>query len=709
MFLSMKFKQKILSVILFIIVLVMAASTLVVSYLIYRQNVSATRSSIEVAAGNVKTRLSEIQTDLIDKTRQMIGIFKVGDNTKFIVEFKDKFDLGMTETSFLELANALFATSSSSDIQVMAIYDVNNELVAFSEKLDNGSRNVGFYYINPEKAFNHTVVQTGDDLKKSKWETSSSLESLASPIQKTGVSQKDVQASLKGIGKYLTLDISIPVMVKDYNKETEQMEPKPFGTIVLSKYLDKEFALQIKKLTGMEINIFAGDQLAAGSLDEYQALEKTGLAASAGPGWTFTGQDPVMATIEIDGKRYLQGGLPVFSTGGLSGAVTVLSSTETIMDNTLQVVYVLVIVYLCCLVLTIPFALFVSGSMVKSIIRVTESLKDVAEGEGDLTKRIEVKSGDEIGELSHWFNLFIEKLQKMIQDIARSSEVLSRSAEETSGQAGQISETALKMSGVTEDVAGSTSEMSDNISSISKLIGDTSDNLGIIASASEEMTATINEIAKNAENARGMSAETNQKISSASDKVNQLGQDAKRIDAFTESINEISEQTNLLALNATIEAARAGEAGKGFAVVAGEIKDLATQTAEATQDIKEQIDRIRTSTDSTVSEMSTISTAFKEMNDVVNEIASAIEEQSVTTKEISGNTASMAEGIGNVDQTMSQFDALTTEIKNEMKTVNEASSDMSERCSSINADAGDMKQQTNSLDEMIHKFKFDES
>ena len=235
-------------------------------------------------------------------------------------------------------------------------------------------------------------------------------------------------------------------------------------------------------------------------------------------------------------------------------------------------------------------------------------------------------------------------------------------------------------------------------------MGKASDNLDIVASSTEEMTATINEIAKNAETARVMSVETGQKIEEASLHVNQLGKDAKQIDTFTESINEISEQTNLLALNATIEAARAGEAGKGFAVVAGEIKELARQTAAATKDIKGKIDNIRNSTNITVDEMTSISKAFRDMNEVVNEIASAIEEQSATTKEIADNTTTVAGGISDVNMSISQFDNLTTDISEDMKKVNKASTRMSENCSNINSDAEKMHQQTDKLDSLINKF-----
>lgn len=703
-FSAFKLKQKILSVILLAVAMVMVVSSLVVSYVIYNQNMAATNANIVVAVDNIKNKISEIQEDLLKKTDQMNGVFKVAENVKFIVEYKEKYDLGMTETSFLDLANALFATAAANDIHKMALYDDKGELIVFSEKKDQGPRLVGYYYINPRKAFNHTRLNDNDDLKKSKWQTDEVIKDLEYPRERQDLSSTAVTKTLKKHKDRLSLDMTVPVMVEDYNKETEKMEPRLFGFILLSKYLEKPFVSQMAKLTGMNVNVFAGDKLAAGDLEGYTAFATDGFDKTVDASWTLHGQAPLLNTLGVGDKTYLQGILPVYSNGTFNGALTVLTSTQLLVENTLQVVYVLVIVYLCCIVLIVPFALLVSGTIVKSILRVTESLKDVAQGEGDLTKRIDIKSKDEIGELSQWFNLFIEKLQAMILDISKSSQALSRSAKVTQEQSGQISDSAREMSKVTKAVTASTSEMSSSISSISGVVGQASDNLGLVASATEEMTATINEIAKNAETARGMSVDTGQKIKNASLHIDQLGKDAREIDAFTESINEISEQTNLLALNATIEAARAGEAGKGFAVVAGEIKELARQTAVATQDIKVKIDNIRNSTDMTVNEMTSISRAFGDMNEVVNEIAAAIEEQSATTKEIADNAATVAEGISEVDMSISQFDALTTDISEDMKKVNDASIRMSENCSNINQDAEKTNQQTDKLDDLIHKF-----
>ncbi|MBW1893775.1 MAG: methyl-accepting chemotaxis protein, partial [Deltaproteobacteria bacterium] len=230
-------------------------------------------------------------------------------------------------------------------------------------------------------------------------------------------------------------------------------------------------------------------------------------------------------------------------------------------------------------------------------------IRDVAEGEGDLTKRLEVLSTDEVGDLSMWFNNFIDNLQGMIKKIMGYADLLGSSSKELTDLSGLMTNGANQMSAKSNAVATAANEMNANMDSVAAAMEEASTNTGMVATAAEQMTATINEIAQNSEKAATISSEAVAQAKNASNRVEELGVAAQEIGKVTEAITEISEQTNLLALNATIEAARAGDAGKGFAVVANEIKELARQTAEATRDIKEKIAGIQSTTEATVSDI----------------------------------------------------------------------------------------------------------
>ena len=252
------------------------------------------------------------------------------------------------------------------------------------------------------------------------------------------------------------------------------------------------------------------------------------------------------------------------------------------------------------------------------------------------------------------------------RSLTATSTELALAAEDMTGGAEQSAARA-------DTVAAATEEMSANMGTVTMASEQAAQNVNVMATAMEEMSAAIQEIAENTERANAMTGEAVNYAKSSSEKVNHLGIAAREISKVTEVITEISEQTNLLALNATIEAARAGEAGKGFAVVANEIKELAKQTADATGEIKNKIESIQSSTDETVTEITEISTVIDGVNDIVSTIASAVEEQSVTANDISGNVNDAANGISEVNENVSQASMVAGEIARDIVDVSQVS------------------------------------
>ncbi|MBI9090994.1 MAG: methyl-accepting chemotaxis protein, partial [Desulfobacterium sp.] len=345
------------------------------------------------------------------------------------------------------------------------------------------------------------------------------------------------------------------------------------------------------------------------------------------------------------------------------------------------------------IVLSLTTGYFViSKGVVGPIRKMIHMLRDIAEGEGDLTQRIDSSSGDETQELADWFNLFIENVQSMITDIKGDSEKLTDSSHLLAGISDQMNEASEGTAARANTVAAASEEMSANMTSVAAAMEEASTNIGIVASASEEMTATISEIASNAENARGITDNAVSQTSNATDRVNELGTAAKEIGKVVETITDISDQVNLLALNATIEAARAGEAGKGFAVVANEIKELANQTSAATGEIKSRVQDIQDSTQDTVTEISTIAKVVAEIDAIVSTIATAVEEQSVTTREIAENVSQASLGIGEVNENVSQASMAAGDVSQEISAVTVSSSEMTNSSAQVKLNAQDLSE-----------------
>jgi len=281
----------------------------------------------------------------------------------------------------------------------------------------------------------------------------------------------------------------------------------------------------------------------------------------------------------------------------------------------------------------------VAAYMGRSISAATSAVLSKAEAiaSGDLTgEEVKVSSKDELGDLATAMNKMQANLVKMIVAVAENAQQVANASEE--------------FSAVSQQITSNSEETTAQANVVSTATDQVNRNLQTVATGAEEMSSTIADIAKNATESARISGEAVKTAETTNATVSKLGVSSAEIGQVIKVITSIAQQTNLLALNATIEAARAGEAGKGFAVVANEVKELAKQTAKATEDISQKIAAIQNDTKGAVDAIATIGAVINQISDISSTIATAVEEQSATTNEMSRNVTEAAKGSTEITQ-----------------------------------------------------------
>ena len=315
---------------------------------------------------------------------------------------------------------------------------------------------------------------------------------------------------------------------------------------------------------------------------------------------------------------------------------------------------------------------------------VIEPLKQVVEvahrvATGDLTRRIRSQGEDEVGLASRALNQAFDHMADTIKTISENSGSLKGASEE--------------MTAVSQQMAASAEETSAQATVVSASAEQVSRNVETVATGVEEMTASIREIADSAHDAAKVATEAVNVAETTTSTITKLDESSAKISDVTRVITSISEQTNLLALNATIEAARAGEAGKGFAVVANEVKELARETASATEEIGKRVEAIQGDTESAVAAIGQIGTIVKQIYEIQNTIASAVEEQTATTNEIGRSVTEVAMGSSDIASTISG--------------VATATQDTASGASSTQRAARELAVMATDLQQLVERFRFE--
>jgi methyl-accepting chemotaxis protein len=328
------------------------------------------------------------------------------------------------------------------------------------------------------------------------------------------------------------------------------------------------------------------------------------------------------------------------------------------------------------LALGLVVALLIARSITAATMRMVTMIQELASNNLTVDDLV-IASQDEIGQAGAALNQMKNNLHSVIQSIAETAQHVASASEELSSTSQQISANSEETSAQVNVVNEATKQVSQNLQSVS--------------TGSEEMTSTIQSIAGNAHEAATVAGKAVETAQAANATVAKLGDSSAEIGEVIKVITSIAQQTNLLALNATIEAARAGEAGKGFAVVANEVKELAKQTAKATEDISQKITAIQQDTKGAVDAIGSITGVITQVNEISGTIATAVEEQSATTNEMTRNVADAAKG--------------ATEISHNIEGVAQAAQGTSNSAQESQKAANELAQMAEQLRGLVGRFK----
>ena len=470
------------------------------------------------------------------------------------------------------------------------------------------------------------------------------------------------------------------------------------------------FVDDIKALLGVECTFFQGDTRVSTTVPKPDGSRAVGtrmdnpavLAHVLAQGETFLGANKIL------GQDYTTAYAPLKGPDGATVGMCFVGKSQAYIARAYQglMAGILMTVLFFLVVITLASRPVLKG-ITDPLTVALGHLEEVAEG--NLSRDLhpdELQRQDEIGAMARGLQKTILSLRQAFRDVGQGVQAVAASSTELTILAEQIAGNTAGTARRASKVSAAAVDMSAQTSAGAIGMEEATTTLSMISEASGQMTSTIGEIASTSAKARRITEHAHQQADTVAALMVQLGQAAHAVGKVTETITAISSQTNLLALNATIEAARAGTAGKGFAVVAGEIKALARQTAEATEDIKGRVSSIQTSAREATSEVSGIASVIREVNDLVATIASAIEEQSIVAMDVASNLTMASDGVRGANEKIALTSAGTHTIAHDMAGVETATGDVAEGTAQVKTAAEELSRLAEHLDAQVKRFRF---
>ncbi|SHI80627.1 Methyl-accepting chemotaxis protein [Desulfatibacillum alkenivorans DSM 16219] len=595
----MKLKTKLMLGVPSVLLIVMVVCTILVSLIVYKQQRAASNDSLDKSFKIIRQDITERQEKLAAAARQMATAQDLGIKVQFIQENTDEknsadFSLfgsqyrSMFRSEYLTMAESIFEVASSSGVQEVRLYNLEGKFIL---GLQTNGDNVTIAFTHNAENQEMVEVKKGVNMANVEW---TEVDAIDPDISRDwegnapAFAIEDFYTKGDRIGQFAL----VPVMGAVYSDELEDFEPRQFGFLTAVKYFEQQFVERSAKISDANVNLFLPGGLSRGTLPAQQQCDFTPFK-KVYDNWSLMAQDPIHSEVKIGGKNYFQASLPLYAQSQCIGALVSLTPMDLARSNTWQVTWVLIVIFLVCTGVMFPVSFFASRSIFSHVQEVVDNLRDIAEGDGDLTVRLNVESKDEIGDLARSFNVFIEKIHVIVSRIKESADALATSSSQISATSSQLSTssmetstTVLELSTTAEEVKQTTTVANEKAEAVAR---------------EAEATAQISEAGRKAtdEAVEGMQR-IKEEMEYIAESIVKLSEHTHSIGEIIDTVADLANESNLLSVNASIEAAKAGEFGKGFGVVAQEVKSLADLSKQATSQVRTILNDIQTATSASV-------------------------------------------------------------------------------------------------------------
>jgi len=682
-----KLKSKLILATLIIVLIVMVLSGTIVSFIIYQQNRETSYQFLKQSMGIVQDDILSIQTKLITNTKQAAAVGDMGVNLEFVssMNYEEALSMGM-ESYYQTMVQGLYNIALPAGIWKMAVYKLDGGLAVF---LIIGKDNAILGFPTTDK-FKIADLKRGEKPNIDSWKIVDQLDEF--PLKLAGGIRKEESAQFQLVDKYLSIAAYLPVNMEVINSD-QSIGTKQVGQVVAYKKLEESFTKRLTDMTGSQLGIITNAGDIFGDLQGYK-IPNTSEFGTVGQDWDFYKQKIALGDVSYKQANYFEGRLNIFSDSKYLGSLVALYSEAVAMTNTWQIIKVLFWVSLGCMLVLIPVSLLFANTISKPLEILSTILKEI-EQTGVLSKRVAVKSRDEIGETAKAVNNLMTSLESAIENVSDVMEAISK---------GDFSKSIVgDYFGDLDDLKRHTLDSIDLLARIIAQIRNTSQGVytgtqelsksaSILAEGTSKQAATLEQISSSmnevesqtkANNQHATKAQTlmnntikvvgqgNAQMQNMLDSMKRINETSSEVTKVTKVIDEIAFQTNLLALNAAVEAARAGKYGKGFAVVAEEVRNLAGRSAEAAKNTTALIESSMVevengvkNADSTAAILEEITKGNEEANQLIIEISRASMEQTTSVAEINSGLAQVNEVVQQNSSISEQSASASVELSN---------------------------------------------